>query len=207
MTEEKGKKEEEPKAEEKKEAGPKDSAPEKRAERTEKPKAKGKAKAKEEAPAEVDAGGSTSLTTGVKTALDHVFKLAADERKAFITEYVSTLSVLELNDHVKALEEHFGVSAAPVAVGMALAAGAPGAPISAEAEEKTTFDVVLKAVGDKTRRVQVIKAVRDVLGAALKEAKAFVDGAPGTVKEGVSKEEAEKIREALETAGATVELK
>jgi len=175
-------------------------------EQAEKAKGKGKTKAKEKASPEADTAGSTSLAKGVKTALDHVFKLSPEERKTFITEYVGGLSVLELNDHVKALEEHFGVSAAPVAVGMTVGAGVPGTAAPEEVEQ-TTFDVVLKQVGDKTKRVQVIKAVRDVLGAALKEAKAFVDGAPGTVKEGVSKEEAEKIKEALETAGATVELK
>ena len=123
-------------------------------------------------------------------------------REEFITA-IENMTVLELADLVKALEEKFGVSAAaPVAVAAAPAAGA--APAEA-AEEKTEFDVVLKAAGDK--KINVIKVVREVVsGLGLKEAKDLVDGAPKTIKEGVSKEEAEKIKAKFEEAGATVEI-
>ncbi len=110
------------------------------------------------------------------------------------------MSVLELSELVKAMEEKFGVSAAaPVAV------AAAGAAPAAAAEEKTEFDVVLKEVGAK--KINVIKVVREVTGLGLKEAKAVVDGAPAPVKEGVSKEDAEALKAKLEEAGATVELK
>ena len=124
-------------------------------------------------------------------------------REEFITA-IENMTVLELADLVKALEEKFGVSAAaPVAVAAAPAAGA--APAEA-AEEKTEFDVVLKAAGDK--KINVIKVVREVVsGLGLKEAKDLVDGATKTIKEGVSKEEAEKIKAKFEEAGATVEIK
>ena len=126
-------------------------------------------------------------------------KMTADE---FI-EAVKGMSVLELSELVKALEETFGVSAAaPVAVA---AAGAAAAATEAAAEEKTTFDVVLSGVGDK--KIQVIKVVRTLTGLGLKEAKALVDEAPKPVKEGVSKEEAEKAKSELEEAGAAVEIK
>jgi large subunit ribosomal protein L7/L12 len=113
------------------------------------------------------------------------------------------MTVLELSELIKELEEKFGVSAAaPVAVAGAPAAGGePAAP----AEEKTEFDVVLAAVGDK--KIQVIKEVRAITGLGLKEAKALVEEAPKPVKEGVVKEEADKIKEQLEGAGATVEIK
>ena len=124
----------------------------------------------------------------------------ASEKITQILEEVKSLSILELADLVKALEEEFGVSAAPVAVaGAAVAAAAPAA------EEKTEFDVILKAFGDK--KLDVIKAVRNITGLGLKEAKEMVEGAPKTVKEGVSKEEAEKIAEELKAAGAEVEIK
>ena len=117
-------------------------------------------------------------------------------------EAVKEMSVIELSELVKALEETFGVSAAaPVAV--AAAAGAPAADEGAE--EKSTFDVVLTAAGDK--KIQVIKAVRTITGVGLKEAKALVDQAPKPVKEGVNKEDAEKVKSDLEEAGAVVELK
>jgi large subunit ribosomal protein L7/L12 len=119
-----------------------------------------------------------------------------------VIEFISSMSVLELSDLVKELEEKFGVSAAaPVAV-----AAAPGAqPAQAEAEEKTEFDVILSQVGDK--KIQVIKVIRAVTGLGLKEAKALVDEAPKPVKEGVSKEEAEDVKGQLEEAGATVDVK
>lgn len=117
-------------------------------------------------------------------------------------DQIKNMSVLELSELVKSLEETFGVSAAaPMAV-----AAAPGAPAeAAAAEEKTTFDVVLVSAGDK--KIQVIKEVRTLTGLGLKEAKALVDEAPKPVKEGVSKEEAEKAQSLLQEAGATVELK
>ena len=116
-----------------------------------------------------------------------------------IIEVIKGLSVLELNDLVKACEEEFGVSAA---AGVVVAAGA-GA--GAAAEEKTEFDVELTEAG--ANKVKVIKAVREITGLGLKEAKDLVDGAPKAVKEGVKKEEAEAIKKQLEAAGATVEIK
>lgn len=115
---------------------------------------------------------------------------------------VEQMTVLELNDLVKALEEHFGVSAAAAAVA-APAAGAGGG--AAEAEEKDEFDVVLTAIGDK--KINVIKAVREVTSLGLKEAKDLVESAPTKVKEGVSKDEAEEIKKKFEDAGAQVDLK
>ena len=118
-----------------------------------------------------------------------------------ILEAISNMSVLELYELVKAIEDKFGVSAAaPVAVAAAPAAGA-----AAAAEEKTEFDVVLKEIGEK--KIQVIKAVREITGLGLKDAKALVDGAPKEVKTGVAKAEAEEMKKKLEDAGATVELK
>ena len=122
------------------------------------------------------------------------------EKITNMIEEIKALSVLELSELVKAIEEEFGVSAAPVAVaGAAVAAAAPAA------EEKTEFDVILKAFGDK--KLDVIKAIRSITGLGLKEAKDMVEGAPKTVKEGVTKEEADKIAEELKAAGAEVEIK
>ena len=112
---------------------------------------------------------------------------------------VETLTVLELADLVKAIEEKFGVSASAAVV--AVAGAAAGAPA---AEEKSEFNVILKDAG--ASKIQVIKAVREATGLGLKEAKDLVDGAPATVKENVAKEEAEKMKAALTEAGATVEL-
>ncbi|MCQ9327304.1 MULTISPECIES: 50S ribosomal protein L7/L12 [Neisseria] len=120
--------------------------------------------------------------------------------KEDILEAVGSLTVMELNDLVKAFEEKFGVSAAAVAV-----AGPAGAAAGAAAEEKTEFDVILASAGDQ--KVGVIKVVRAITGLGLKEAKDMVDGAPKTVKEGVSKAEAEDIQKQLEEAGAKVEIK
>ena len=125
-------------------------------------------------------------------------KMASEKILAMIEE-VKALSVLELNELVKALEEEFGVSAAAVAAAPAAGAGA------AAAEEKTEFDVVLASFGDA--KMGVIKAVKDVLGLGLKEAKELVEAAPKALKEGVSKAEAEEIKAKLEEAGAKVELK
>jgi len=122
----------------------------------------------------------------------------ANEKTTQILDLVKGLTILELADLVKALEEEFGVSATPVAVaGPAVADAAP-------VEEKTEFDVVLKDFGAK--KLDVIKAVRSITGLGLKEAKDMVEGAPSKVKEGISKEDAEKIKAELEAAGATVEL-
>ena len=120
--------------------------------------------------------------------------------KEDILEAVGSLTVLELNDLVKAFEEKFGVSAAAVAV-----AGPAGGAGAAAAEEQTEFTVVLAAAGDK--KVEVIKVVRAVTGLGLKEAKDLVDGAPKPVKEGVSKADAEALKKQLEDAGAKVEVK
>ena len=125
----------------------------------------------------------------------------ASEKSMQILEEIKTLTILELADLVKALEEEFGVSAAPVAVAGA-AAPAAGA---AAAEEKTEFDVVLASAGDS--KLGVIKVVREITGLGLKEAKDLVEGAPKTLKEGASKEEAEDIKAKLVAAGATVEIK
>lgn len=118
-----------------------------------------------------------------------------------IVEALKNMTLLEVSELVKNLEETFGVSAAaPVAV-----AAMPGAAAGAAVEEKTEFDVVLKDAG--ANKINVIKEVRAVTSLGLKEAKDLVEGAPKTVKEGVSKDEAEKIKKALETAGAKIEIK
>ena len=119
-------------------------------------------------------------------------------------EELKGISVLELSERIKALEEEFGVSATAVAAA-APAAGAPGAEDGAGAEESTTVDVVLTGAGDK--KIQVIKAVRAATGLGLKEAKALVDEAPKPVKEGIEREEADKLKSELEEAGGEVELK
>ena len=128
----------------------------------------------------------------------------SEEMEKFIS-YIENMTVLELSQLVKALEERLGVSAAaPVAVA---AAGAGGAAPAAESEEEeqTEFDVVLMSAGDK--KIAVIKEVRAITGLGLKDAKGLVDSAPKEVKQGVDKEEAEKVKAQLEEAGATVELK
>ena len=121
-------------------------------------------------------------------------------------EELKSISVLELAERIKALEEEFGVSAAAVAAPVAAAAGAGGGDGAGEqAEEPSTVDVILAGSGDK--KIQVIKVVRAATGLGLKEAKALVDEAPKPVKEGVEKEEAEKLKQELQEAGATVEFK
>ncbi|MDC3414652.1 50S ribosomal protein L7/L12 [Aquibacillus sp. 3ASR75-11] len=118
--------------------------------------------------------------------------------KEQIIDAIKEMSVLELNDLVKAIEEEFGVTAAaPVA-----AAGAGGGEV---AEEQTEFDVVLESAGSS--KIKVVKAVREITGLGLKDAKDLVDNAPGAIKEGIAKEEAEEVKAKLEEAGATVELK
>ena len=123
----------------------------------------------------------------------------ASEKIAAMIEEIKALTVLELSELVKAVEEEFGVSAAA-----AVAVAAPAAGGAAAAEEKTEFDVVLKEVG--AEKIKVIKAVREITGLGLAEAKAIVDGAPKTLKEAVSKDEAEAIKAKLTEVGATVEL-
>ena len=115
-----------------------------------------------------------------------------------IIEALKSMSILEINELVKALEEEFGVSA------VAVAAPAAGGAVAAEAEEKSEFNVVLKEVGQE--KIKVIKAVREATGLGLKEAKELVDGAPATVKEGALPDEANALKEALEAVGAVVEL-
>jgi len=127
----------------------------------------------------------------------------ASDKVLNLIEEVKALTVLELSELVKALEDEFGVSAAaPVAVAAAPAAGGAAAP---SAEEKTEFNVVLKDVG--AEKIKVIKVVREVTGLGLKEAKDLVDGAPKTVKENVSKDEAAQIEAKFKEVGATVEIK
>lgn len=125
-----------------------------------------------------------------------------NEKSQAILDMVKELTILELSDLVKALEEEFGVSAAPVAV----AAGGPAAA-AAPAEEKTEFDVVVTGVADASKRTSVIRAIKDLAGVGLKEAKDMVDALPKTIKEGASKEDAEAVKKQLEEAGATVEVK
>ena len=122
----------------------------------------------------------------------------ADITKENVIEFIANMSVLELSQFVKELEEKFGVSAAmPVAAAAAANGGAP-------AEEKTSFDVILKAVGDQ--KINVIKAVKEAAGIGLKEAKDLVEAAPKPVKQGLKKPEAEELKAKLEAVGATVEL-
>jgi len=126
----------------------------------------------------------------------------ADITKEDVIEFIANMSVLDLSELVKEMEEKFGVSAAAP---MAVAALAPAEGGGAAAEEKTEFDVILTTFGDK--KIQVIKEVRAITGLGLKEAKTLVDEVPKPVKEGISKDEAEKIKAQLEEAGAQVEIK
>ena len=128
----------------------------------------------------------------------------ADVTKEDVIEFIANMSVLDLSELVKEMEEKFGVSAAAPMAMMAAGPGDAGGGAAAE-EEQTEFDVILVAFGDK--KIQVIKEVRAITGVGLKDAKALVDEAPKPVKEGVSKDEAEKIKAQLEEAGAQVEVK
>ena len=128
----------------------------------------------------------------------------AEVTKEQVVEFISNMSVLELSEMVKELEEKFGVSAAAAAVAAAPAAGG-AAGGEAAVEEKTEFDVILTSFGDK--KINVIKEVRAITGLGLKEAKEFVESCPKAVKEGVSTEEAEEIKKKLEEAGASAEIK
>ena len=146
------------------------------------------------------------LLTKVRTKSKQYFwrkNKMADITKEDVIEFIANMSVLDLSELVKEMEEKFGVSAAaPVAM---MAGGAVDAGAGAQAEVKTEFDVILISFGDK--KIQVIKEVRAITGLGLKDAKALVDGVPGPVKEGIAKDEAEKIKTQLEEAGAQVELK
>ncbi len=122
-----------------------------------------------------------------------------------IVEAIKNMSVLEVAELVKRLEEEFGVSASAVVAAAPAQGAAAGAGAPAQAEEKTEFDVILKAPG--SNKIQVIKVVREITGLGLKEAKELVDNAPKPIKEGVSKEEAEQIKSKLEEVGAEVEIK
>ena len=127
----------------------------------------------------------------------------ANITKDQVIEFISNMSVLEMSELVKEMEDKFGVSAAAAAVAAPVAAG-PG-DAAAPAEEKTEFDVILTSIGEK--KINVIKEVRGITGLGLKEAKEAVESAPKAIKEGVSKEEAEEVKKKLEEAGASVELK
>jgi large subunit ribosomal protein L7/L12 len=122
-----------------------------------------------------------------------------------VLEWIDQATMLEISDLVKSLEDKYGISAAAAMPVAAAGVAAGGAAAAAPAEEKTEFNVVLAAVGDK--KINVIKAVREVTNLGLKEAKDLVEGAPKPIKEGVSKEEAETIKKKFEEAGATVEIK
>lgn len=126
----------------------------------------------------------------------------ADITKEDVIEFIAGMSVLELSEMIKEMEEKFGVSAAaPVAM---MAAG-PAGDEGAAAEEKTEFDVIMSSFGDK--KIQVIKEVRAITGLGLKDAKTLVEGVPASIKEGIAKEEAEKVKAQLEEAGAQVDIK
>ena len=127
----------------------------------------------------------------------------ANITKDQVIEFISNMSVLEMSELVKEMEEKFGVSAAAAAVAAPVAAG--NGDSAAPAEEKTEFDVILTSIGEK--KINVIKEVRGITGLGLKEAKEAVESAPKAIKEGVSKEEAEEVKKKLEEAGASVELK
>ena len=127
----------------------------------------------------------------------------ANITKDQVIEFISNMSVLEMSELVKEMEEKFGVSAAAAAVAAPVTAG--GGDSTAPAEEKTEFDVILTSIGDK--KINVIKEVRGITGLGLKEAKEAVESAPKAIKEGVPKEESEEIKKKLEEAGASVEIK
>ena len=134
--------------------------------------------------------------------VEEVSKLADDERTQFLTEFVAKQNALWISGAVKALEEKFGVKAASGGGAVAVAAAAPAAAVK---EEKTAFDVILKAAG--ANKINVIKVVRAATGLGLKEAKDLVESAPKEVKTSLSKDDAEKLKKELEEAGATVKLK
>lgn len=127
----------------------------------------------------------------------------AEVTKDQLFEFIDNMTIMQMSEFIKEFEDRYGVTAAaPVA---AVAAGAPAAQAEAAAEEKTSFDVILSAIGDK--KIQVIKVVREITSLGLKEAKELVDSAPKEVKTGVSKEEADEIKSKLEEQGAQIEVK
>jgi large subunit ribosomal protein L7/L12 len=140
---------------------------------------------------------------GVNEIIESAKGLKDEEKSQLLLDVISNSSVLWLNNFVKTFEEKFGVTAAMPAMAMGAATGA--APAAEKAEEKTTFDVILKEAG--ANKIQVIKVVRTITSLGLKESKDLVDGAPKPVKTGIPKEEAEKIKKEFETAGAKVEIK
>ncbi|MBI4833915.1 MAG: 50S ribosomal protein L7/L12 [Planctomycetes bacterium] len=141
---------------------------------------------------------------GVNEIIESTKGLKDEEKSQLLLEVISNSSVLWLNNFVKTFEEKFGVTAAMPAMAMGGAA-AGAAPAAEKAEEKTTFDLILKEAG--ANKIQVIKVVRTVTSLGLKESKDLVDGAPKPVKTGIPKEEAEKIKKEFEAAGAKVEIK
>lgn len=152
--------------------------------------------------------GKTTKSTKAKSKMGKeelvtaIEELPDEDRSAVMLELVKGMTVLGLSDFVKACEDAFGVSAAPAPV--AVAPGGP-VPVAVEEEEKTEFDVILKEIGPK--KIQVIKAVREITHLGLRESKDLVDGAPSPVVEGVPKEEAEAVKAKLEEQGAVVEIK
>lgn len=152
--------------------------------------------------------GDSSETTGlapspkVKEVMQSVGGLSSEEKRSVVLEVVAGLTMLEASDLVRDFEAKFGVSAAAMAVAPAAAGGTEGD--AAEPQEQTSFDVILKEIGQA--KIQVIKAVRAETSLGLKEAKALVDEVPKAVKEGVSREEADKLKAVLEEVGATVEI-
>ncbi len=165
------------------------------------------AKAKGEAKAEAAAENKTETAVAEKKPEKQKPKVQLSDKMEGMIKNIEEMSVLELSDLVKALEEKFGVSAAaPVAAMAAAGAGAPGAAAGGGAEEeKSVFTVVLASVGDK--KINVIKEIRAVTDLGLKEAKDLVEAAPKEIKSDVTKEEAEKVKKQLEAAGAKIELK
>jgi large subunit ribosomal protein L7/L12 len=133
-------------------------------------------------------------------------KIQIPEKFKAIIEQIEKMSVLDLSELVKILEEKFGVSSSPaIMAAPTLAVGAPTSPEASVGEEKDSFSLILKTAGDQ--KIQVIKVIREMLGLGLKEAKDLVDAAPKTLKEGIKKAEAEELKKKLEEVGATVEIK
>ena len=143
------------------------------------------------------------MAENVTKLVKEIQGLSKEDRSEVILDVIGTMPVLELSDFNKQVEDKFGVVALS-AVPMAAPGGAPGGAAEAE-EEKTSFDVIIEAAGEK--KIQVIKAIRELTPLGLKEAKALVDEAPNPVKTGISKDEAEKVKKKLEEQGATVSLK
>jgi len=140
----------------------------------------------------------------VEELVQTMLGLTSEERIEAMTQVVEGMSVLDLNQLVKSMQDRFGVSAAPVAMAAPMAGGGAAAEAAPAEEEKSAFDVILKSAGDK--KIQVIKVVREITTLGLKEAKDLVEGAPQPLKQGVSKEEAQSLKEKLEAEGATVEI-